>query len=174
MESFAQQLVRCSGPSLWLAQQMLKDVRPQDFASKPSVNGKTIDTNHPAFVYGHLSLYPAKLLQMLGQDTAHVAVPPAYDELFASGKPCQHDPEGKIYPPMNEITGHFTRSYTALVEQLKTLPDTAFSAPNTHPRLKDMFPDMSGMSMFMLTSHIMLHLGQISAWRRFHGLGSAM
>jgi hypothetical protein len=175
MGQMADELVRLAGPSLWIGQQMLKDVGPDLFARKPSAGGKTIDTNHPAFVYGHLSLYPAKLMPALGLDATKAAVPPAYAELFAGGKECLDDPRGEIYPPMEEITGNFFRAYSALVEGIRSLPDEKFAEPNpAEGRMKEMFPQMGALLMFMVGSHPMMHFGQVSAWRRCFGLGPVM
>jgi hypothetical protein len=175
MGQFAQQIVRVAGPSMWIAQQMLKDVKPETFARKPAIGGKVVDANHPAFVYGHLATYPSGALQMLGLDPKPAAVPPAYAELFSAGKECRDDPSGVIYPPMKEITDHFFRAYGALVEALKTIPDEKLYEPNPREgRMKEMFPEIGGMMMFLLASHPMMHLGQVSTWRRCFGLGSAM
>jgi hypothetical protein len=175
MGSFANEIVRVAGPSLWMGQQLLKDVKPAIFARKPLAAGKSIDTNHPAFVYGHLSLYPAKLMQAMDLDPSSGAVPPAYAELFEAGKQCHDDPNGQIYPPMEEVTGNFFRAYNAVVEGIKTLPDETFARPTPgEGRMKEMFPQVGGFLLFMLGSHPMLHLGQVSAWRRFYGLGPVM
>jgi hypothetical protein len=175
MDQFAEQVTRLAAPSIWLSQQMLKDVRPEIFARKPAFAGKVIDTNHPAFVYGHLSTYPAKLMQMVGADPDPAAVPTSYDELFTAGKECRDDPSGTTYPSMSEVTGNYFRAYNAFLESLKAVKDAQFFAENPREgRMKEMFPQVGGMIIFMLTSHIMMHLGQISAWRRCYGLGPVM
>ena len=40
-------------------------------------------------------------------------------------------------------------------------------------RMKELFPTIGAVSAFLLSGHQMSHFGQISAWRRFVGLGSA-
>lgn len=41
-----------------------------------------VDTNHAAFVYGHLAIYPARLLTMMKMNPAALVTPEAYTELF--------------------------------------------------------------------------------------------
>jgi hypothetical protein len=165
--------------SITLAETMLKDIKPAHFARKPSFDctggPKVIDTNHPAFVYGHLSIYPARLLQILGADSASLQNPPGYEDLFSAGKECRDDPDGTIYPSMESITGHFFTGHRAALAAIEGVGDDRFAAPNPREgRIREMFPTVGGMANFMLATHVMMHLGQISAWRRCMGLGSAM
>ena len=175
MGEYAETVVRGGRVSLWMAEQMLKEVKAETFARKPNFGGTVIDTNHPAFVYGHLSTYPSKWLSFLGLDGAVAAVPGTYDELFLAGKPCHDDPAGTIYPPMQEITERFFTVHKAAVDLIAKVDDAKLHAPNPREgRMKEMFPTTGGMVIFYMTSHMMLHLGQVSAWRRCFGLGSAM
>ena len=161
--------------SLWLAEQMLKDVKPEIFARKPRSGGLMIDTNHPAFIYGHLSLYASGCLKVAGLDPAAAEVPGAYQELFSAGKACQDDADGAIYPPMAEITGNFFRVYKATIEQIARLDDAKLGETNPREgRMREMFPTVGGMLPFLLNSHICMHVGQASAWRRCFGLGPVM
>lgn len=174
----ADMIVREGKISLGLAQQMLKEIKPEQFASKPRFGDRVVDTNHPAFVYGHLATYPARLLGMLGAgaDGADGAAAPAsYAELFSAGKECKDDPAGEIYPPMDEIVGNFTKGYEALLGVLAGVSDEKFQAPNPmEGRMKEMLPTLGELAHFMVTSHIMMHMGQVSAWRRCFGLGRVM
>ncbi len=175
MGEYAETLVRGGRVSLWMAEQILKDVKPETFARKPNFGGKVIDTNHPAFVYGHLATYPSKWLSAIGPDASIAAAPAKFDELFAAGKPCLDDPTGTIYPPMKEITDAFFATHKAALEVLGTTDDAKLHATNPREgRMKEMFPTVGGMLMFYMTSHMMMHLGQASAWRRCFGLGSVM
>jgi hypothetical protein len=157
------------------AELMLKDVRADQFARLPSAGGKPVQTNHPAFVFGHLSIYPPRVAAMLGQQGMAVPNPPRFDELFVNGKPCLDDPNGTIYPPMDVITKHFFAGFDAAMGAVAKASDLDFTKPNpAEGRFKEMFPTVGGAINFMMSSHAMSHLGQVSAWRRFMGLGSAM
>ena len=175
MGEFAQVLVRGGRLSVGFAEQALKGVTAETFARKPSFAGRIIETNHPAFVYGHLATYPTKWLQVAGLDAKAAVVPATFDELFGAGKECRDDPAGTIYLPMSEITATFFSVHRAALEALPSVDDAVLRNPNPREgRMKEMFPTIGGMLMFYMTSHMMMHLGQVSAWRRCFGLGSIM
>lgn len=175
MGNISDMIVRGANVSVGMGERMLKDVSPSQFARKVTIGGRTIDSNHPAFILGHLSLYPASWAQVAGLTVPQAAPPQGFADLFAAGKECRDDPDGSIYPPMERITSHFFTSHRAVIEALKGVGDEAMAGPNPREgRMKDMFPTLGGMLMFYATSHMMLHMGQISAWRRGMGLGPVM
>lgn len=154
------------------AERLLKDVAPAQFARKPCPGGVTIDTNHPAFVYGHLVLYPHRIMTIAGQDGSAIAPPGGWEDLFKAGVPCQDDPEGTIYPSMEQITAHFFRATDAALNAVAALPDDAFGAVNPEARSREFLPTVGNAALFLLNNHVMMHLGQVSAWRRCIGLGA--
>ena len=175
MGRFADTITRGARMSVWLAEQMLKDVKPEFFARKPSFGSRVIETNHGAFIYGHLALYPAKWMAIVGLDGSPAAAPAGYDDLFGAGKECKDDPAGTIYPPMREITDAFFKAHKIAIETVPSVADDVLARPNPREgRIKENFPTVGGMLMFYMTNHMMLHIGQMSAWRRCFGLGSAM
>ncbi len=164
------------GRTLGLAKGLLGGIDAKDFARQPvGKDGQRVDTNHPAFVYGHLALYPARVLGMLGMDASDIACPASYDALFAAGVQCEDDPSGTKYPPMNELVAKFDAAYARLVEAVKGVDDAALSAPiQGNDRYREVFGTVGGAASFMMHDHLMFHLGQVSAWRRMMGLGSVM
>ncbi|MBS0186897.1 MAG: DinB family protein [Planctomycetes bacterium] len=173
-----EQIVTASRRGRGLADKMLVGVTPQIFARKPrfetTAGTKVIDCNHPAFVFGHLSLYPARIYSLLGLDGTSVAAPAEYTDLFKAGAECKDDPEGRLYPAMDKVVGVFGRNYDTALDRLATLDDALLFTPTPDERYRQFFP-MSGIAVnFMLTSHLMMHMGQISTWRRCFGLPSAM
>jgi hypothetical protein len=160
--------------SLAYARRMLTDVTPQTFARYASPGGQIIESNHPAFVYGHLSLYGSRIIEQLGGDASAVTPTAKFQELFSKDAKCQDDPTGTIYPVQQQITDAFFQSYEACLEILRVTPDDAFQQPNPTPgRMTELFPSLGSMQAFYVGGHIMMHLGQISAWRRMQGLGAA-
>ena len=175
MGEYADTITRGGRMSLWLAEQMLKDVKPAIFARKPSPGGKVIETNHGAFIFGHLTLYPAKWMAVVGLDGTKTAAPAEFEGLFGAGKECRDDPEGVIYPPMEKITSAFFASHKTALGAIPILGDDVLHRPNPREgRLKEMFPTIGGVLIFYTSSHMMMHLGQMSAWRRCFGLGPVM
>ncbi len=150
------------------AELLLKDIKPADFARQP--NG--VNCNHPAWCYGHLSVYPNAILEMIGR--ADLVKPNAkFKELFDNKTVCRDDPGAKIYPSMEEITSYFFERTDAALAAALEVDDAVLAKPNP-TGLKDRLPTVGSMCDFMLGAHAMSHLGQISTWRRMMGLGSAM
>jgi len=160
--------------SVMFGETLLKDVKKELFARKPVVNGKTIDCNHPAWVYGHLAGYPAKVCEWTGIPLGPAAVPAGWDELFKNGTKCEDDPSGTIYPPMETIINHFVTASRYVLSKLPEVDDAVFAKPTPATgRMAEIAPTLGGGANFMLTGHAMSHLGQVSTWRRCQGLGSA-
>lgn len=174
MGQFAEYVVSAAKMSLGLSELLLKDVTPEIFARKPTIGGKTIETNHGAFNYGHLALYPARWLTVCGMDASKAAVPTGFDVLFAAGKECQDDPAGTIYPSMKTITEAYFAAHHAAIEVLPTIPDSLLLQPNPREGMRARLPNIGAMMIFYTSSHMMMHLGQVSTWRRCFGLGPVM
>lgn len=156
------------------AEKLLADVRAQDFASKPKSGEVKIDTNHPAFIMGHLCLYPSRVFRLLGLNDELVAPPPSYPDMFAIGSVCHDDPECTRYPKKEELVSRFLKTTDIVIDRLPQIPDSSFTAVNTEERSKDRYPLVGAFVFYLLTAHANGHLGQISVWRRCMGLGSAL
>lgn len=173
MGAFADSIVAASKRSRGMAERLLKDVRADQFARRPVVGGVTIETNHASFVYGHLALYPAKVAMIIGKDGAPLAAPQGFEELYKNGAPCLDDPSGTIYPPMESVVSAFFKAYDGIFPLVAATPDEAFARENPEPRYREFLPTVGQAAVFLLNNHLMFHLGQISAWRRCHGLPAA-
>lgn len=161
--------------SVMYGETLLKDIKADQFARKPVVNGKTIDCNHPAWVYGHLAMYAGRICEMTGIPAGPTAVPPGWDELFKNGTACIDDPTGTKYPKIETITRHYIDGYKYVISKLPEVDDAVFAKPNPMTgRMAEMAPTLGGAIAFMMSGHPMSHLGQVSTWRRCVGLGSAM
>lgn len=176
MPPIGELLQRLAGPSLGMAERLLAGVTPARFARFTRPAGVTVHANHPAWVYGHLALYPARVME-IGGLTAPVglAPPAAWTDLFGAGTECKDDPEAAIYPAMGEVTERFFTGYRALTAALAEVPDEVFHKPHAgSERMREMMPTFGQAAAFMVGSHIMMHLGQVSTWRRCEGLSAAM
>lgn len=134
---------------------------------------EVIDTNHPVFVFGHLSLYPARLWMLQGLDAGTVTPSPEWMNLFKAGAPCLDDADGTIYPKWPEVLERFRTAHEAAMKALPELPDEVFFRDNPVPASREVFPKVLSAMMFIFGSHTTLHFGQVSAWRRCYGLPSA-
>jgi len=159
-----------------LSDRLLEGVGPERFARQPeAAAGGRIACNHPAFIFGHLALYPPRMLEMLGA-APEPAAPEGFEARFAAGIPCRDDPEGRLYPGMDAILGAFRDGYGALLETLPAVPDERLAAGNPHEALRERLglATVGEACAFMLTGHVQFHLGQLSTWRRAMGLGPVM
>jgi len=175
MGQVGQVVAQNASVAMGLGQLLAQDIDPKFFAAKPRADGNVVDTNHPAFVFGHLSIYPARGLEMLGIQDDRATVPPAYGELFSAAAECRDDPNGEIYPPKDEIIDHYMRAHSAIIERLREVPDEKMREPNPREgRFREMAPTIGDACGFVFSMHAGMHLGQVSAWRRCFGLGSVL
>ncbi|MCB0337018.1 MAG: hypothetical protein KDD62_11960 [Bdellovibrionales bacterium] len=150
--------------------QLVQDIEPNTFGFKPTTSdGIVINLNHPAFVMGHLCVYPEKIFTLLDQDISSVAAPAGFKELFLKGKECVHDPDCSIYPHKEIIVQSFENGYRSVIEVLPQIPDSGFFKANPYQDSLDRFPTAGAFVSYLLSGHMGVHLGQVSSWRRVMG-----
>ncbi len=174
----ARSLGNILGDSLQLglgyAERLLVGIEPGDFARLARPGGQLVQSNHPAFLLGHLSLYPPRIVDHLGGDGSAIACGSRFSERFSKDATCQDDPDSSIYPAMGDVTEAFFRGYRVVLETLRQAPDEAFAGVNPlEGAMREKFPTVGSMHAFYVGGHLMLHLGQMSAWRRMMGLPPA-
>ena len=169
------QLIAASGNlSISYSERLLTGIKPETFARLARPGGVAIQSNHPAWVFGHLSLYPARILTTLGRPTDGTAYPARYEALFKNGVECRDDTAGSIYPPMAEMTAFFFQGYKTANAAVAAAPDDLLDKLNpAEGRMRELFPTIGAAINFYLGGHMQNHLGQLSAWRRAAGLGPA-
>ena len=121
------------------------------------------------------TLFPYTTLFRSGMDGSAIAPPESYLELFENGKVCRDDIDGTIYPDREEIVDLFTRAHRAAIDAVAAMSDDQLKAKHgIEGRMAGIFPTVGHVASFLLVGHTMMHLGQMSTWRRAIGLGSAM
>lgn len=146
------------------ARALLKDVKEDDFAKLPMPN-----FNHPAFVYGHLAVTANFMLELLGRDDAKIELP--FDpEPYTPSATCVEQ-DGR-YSDMDGIVSSCFAAHDAVLEVLPTIDPEVFAQANPVEGFSNMMPRIGDAITFMCCSHTMMHLGQVSMWRRAMGLGS--
>ncbi len=158
---------------LGYAERLLKDVPENQFARFAKVGDTVIESNHPAFIYGHLSLYAPRVVDQLGGDATALLPSAQFEQLFSKDATCVDDPDGSIYPPMDEVTAALLTNYRAAADALERADDDLFTIENPNEAMRDKFPTKGAMHAFYVGGHFMLHMGQMSAWRRAMGMGPA-
>ena len=156
------------------AKRILESIPAERFARMASPGGQLVHANHPAFNVGHLTLYPVKVLELLGVDSAPATPPTNYPALFSKDAQCIDDSDGTIYPAKAELLDVMFRSYDAALAALRSCDDAQLLAPNpVDTPIKGICPTLGSMLAFYVTGHVMGHLGQLSTWRRMEGLAPA-
>jgi len=159
------------GLSLGYADRLLKDVPTARFARFAAPGSVVVASNHPAFIYGHLSLYAPKILIQLGCPAP--TIPEGFEIAFSKDAVCRDDPDGDLYPPMDDVLAFFRESYRMVTGALRSSPNETFERPNpAEGRMQELFPTIGSVQVFYCGGHMMQHLGQMSAWRRMEGLQS--
>lgn len=158
--------------SLGYAERLLADVTAERFARFAAPGGVVVASNHPAFIYGHLSLYAPKILLQIGHPAP--AVPDQFEIAFSKDSACRDDGDADLYPPMADVVEFFREGYRMVSGGLRSTGDEVFQLPNpADGRMKELFPTIGSVQTFYCGGHMMMHLGQMSAWRRMEGLGAA-
>ena len=157
--------------SLGYAETLLKDIPAERFARLAVPGGQTVASNHPAFVLGHLSLYGGRIAELSGGK--ELTIPDGFDAAFSKDAQCVDGADGTIYPAMDEIVSFFRSTYAASQKAVVAADDSVLSQPNPSAHMAKKFPTAGSMANFLAGGHMMLHLGQMSAWRRMQGLGPA-
>jgi len=153
--------------TLRYAEMLTKDIPEDKFTFMPHPT-----MNHPAFLLGHLSLYPDKALVLLGKDDMTDAKP-GYAELFEHSAKCVND-AGR-YPAKDEIVAYYFDRHRVVQEQLPQVDEAALQQPVPgEGQSAKMFRCIGSAVNFYMNGHNMLHLGQLSAWRRAADLPSVM
>ena len=169
------QIIASSGsPTPLYAERLLAGVTNEMFARFARPGGVVLKSNHPAFVFGHLALYPPRVLTHLNRPVGAALCPPQYEALFKNGVECVDDADGTIYPPMEALTKLFFAGFRLAADAVASAPDDVLCAPNpAEGRMRELFPTLGAMLGFYLSGHSQSHLGQLSAWRRAQGLPPA-
>ncbi len=169
MPRFASVVIPSAQRCLAFADLILAGIPAKDFARMP----KGVKTNHPAFNFGHLALYPDRIFNMIGR-TNQEQPDAKFTDLFAAGKECLDDPEGKVYPPMDKIVERFRTRHESVVKAIPEVSEDVWDRPNPNEKMVERFPTVGSIVAFLLSAHMMVHLGQISTWRRCMGLPPAV
>lgn len=139
---------------------MLADLPDERFADQPVAG-----VNHPAWILGHLAWAADGVLGTLGAPKKHS---PEWKALFGSGtKPTS---TRRDYPSKDELIRAFEQGYHEARQSVAAATTEQLAQPTTNARAKDKLPTAKEFIAFLLTGHVGIHLGQLSAWRRLIGL----
>ena len=149
-------------------EKLCADIPEAKFGHMPSTG-----MNSALFNMGHLAIYPERILGMMGRQDLAVPLDAGWEELFKNGAPCVEQ-DGR-YPGKEAILKRFVQRHQVVADALPSVSDSHLRAANPMGgRMAEMLPTVGAAVMFLCGSHLQMHLGQVSAWRRAMGMGSAM
>lgn len=162
-----------AGLAVSYADRLLTGVTADKFARFAPVGNSVVTSNHPCFILGHLSLYAPRVVAELDGDAKAIQPSETFVTAFSKDAVCVDDPDGTIYPAMDEVVSAFRSSHQVAIDLLPTVEDSVFHQPNPNDAMREKFPTIAAMHSFYLGGHIMIHMGQFSAWRRMMGMPAA-
>ena len=158
---------------LGYADRLITGIDADDFARFATVGGQAVESNHPCFILGHLSLYAPRVVSELGGDASEIQPSETFVKLFNKDAKCIDDVDAAIYPGMDEVVAAFRSAHAKALATLEQSADDLFLPENPNEAMRAKFPTIGAMHAFYLGGHFMIHMGQLSAWRRMMGLGAA-
>lgn len=157
-------IIGCNEFNTGLIRKMTHDIGDELWRSQP-----TNVSNHPEWLIGHLTYARANVAAILGRPG-----PVLPDELrprFGTGT--QPRPADDSCEREDQLA-LFSAAQDHVAALLPTLTDEVLSAPTPAEPIRKMFPTVRDFVRVILTSHDALHIGQLSVWRKAHGLPSAL
>lgn len=138
------------------------DIPDEQFADQPAAG-----VNHPAWIFGHLSISTDYALKQLGAETH---CPPEWFKLFGPGS--QAEPDRAKYPAKKTLLDAWKAGHEQVLAALPSADPAKLAAPHTLPMelLRKAFPRTRDLLAHLLTTHEAAHLGQLSMWRRLKGM----
>ena len=88
------------------------------------------------------------------------------------GMQSKPEPDASLYESKSQLIETFTKGHDDVASALQNSDPTIFNTPTSLPRWKDVMPTVGIALGYLMPLHESIHLGQLSAWRRFQGLPS--
>ena len=124
--------------------------------------------NHPAWSLGHLVVAANHLGTVLGLSSD---LPAGWADTFKTGGTPSAD--RSLFPGKDELLRVMAHQHARIAQGLSDADPAALAQPHPSEKSRAHFPTVGDYAIFLMTGHEMDHLGQIAAWRRAMGLGSA-
>ena len=124
--------------------------------------------NHPAWTLGHLAATADNLARALGLESTF---PDAWrDACKAGGTPSG---DAADYPAKEQLLEQLTAQHERVAAAMAAAGEELLAQPHPNPRARRIFATVGDYAVALMTNHEANHLGQLAAWRRAMGLGSA-
>ena len=123
--------------------------------------------NPPLWILGHLAMVNDYALKYLGRSGE---CPQAWHDAFGPGSSAESASSPK--PTKAELLASIDSTTLGIVTAAKSASPEAMAKPHGIDFLEKGIPTTGDLITHIMTSHIGIHLGQLSAWRRAAGLPS--
>lgn len=158
-----QELLNMNALMRQLLSQLIKGVSDEELYDQIGESG-----NSPGWILGHLCVVNELGAQMLGQTG------PAPESLQMFGPGSSGLPEKNSRPSKETLIQLEQSSSAQLLQAIGQAPEELLNAPQPSQILKERFPLVRDMLGHILVSHLSLHVGQLSTWRRAKGMPSIL
>lgn len=122
-------------------------------------------TNHAAWVIGHLAYCGDALIGLLGEP---MHSPADWEKLF--GITSEPVADATTYPEPATLLAALEETHNRLNELVPRIEEAKWNAAPLSPELAKHFPTLGEFGALILATHEPFHLGQLSTWRRVQGL----
>lgn len=145
---------------LKLCRSMAADISEDQMTVQPAPG-----MNHPAWILGHLAVTTDSAVRIVGGATV---CPEDWRAKYGPGSTVVAD--RNAYPSKAELLAAFEAAHARVMEAMASVSEEHLSRPQPSRFFKAELPTLGDMLLHLITTHPMLHLGQLSAWRRAMGL----
>jgi hypothetical protein len=121
--------------------------------------------NPPVWILGHLVATMNTVPKFLGHPTVG---PAEYRTWFGPNSKLEDLPAA--LPSKSQLLGHLSELSELILVELPKLTDDDLGKPNTTGFRPEQLPTMRDVFEVLLLTHPMLHVGQLSVWRRLQKL----
>jgi uncharacterized damage-inducible protein DinB len=154
------EIVRSFSRTLEYLRRLLADVPDELLTFQP---GGVM--NHPAWVIGHLT----HSFQAIGSELGITRwLPVNWEQQFGTGSVPVEIRDA--YPCKDELLNALADGQLRVVKRLHQIGEEGLGEPLPDDRYRDMFPTLGHAVLHILTSHVAVHVGQVTVWRRAAGL----
>ena len=146
--------------NLIYARRLTGDITDDAMALQPAPG-----MNHPAWILGHLAWTCDLTGGLAGVEPC---LPSEWTALFDN----QSEPtaDRSVYPHKETLMAALEAGHAAVAGAVRGLPAEAWAKPLPFEEFRAAMPTVGDALVYLLTSHEMGHLGQLSAWRRVQGM----
>ena len=125
--------------------------------------------NTPRWVLAHLAVAWDFGARWLGAATH---CPKAWYQAYGPGS--KPDAVPSPAPTKQELLAVIQAQFASLLAAAAAATPEALAKPHTFAPVREAFPTIADFVAHLMTTHPMLHLGQLSAWRRLQGLPAVL